>query len=771
NLGIRRRLAPLLNNDRRKIELLNGLLFSLPGTPVIYYGDEIGMGDNFFLGDRNGVRTPMQWNGDRNAGFSRANPQRLYSPVIMDPEYHYEAVNVEVQEQNTDSLLWWMKRLISLRKSTRAFGRGSIQFLRASNPKVLAFLRKYEDETVLVVANLSRFPQHAELDLSQFEGSSLIEMFGGMEFPQIGAQPYSMVLGRYIFYWFTIRARPADQDGQSDGVRDTRAVLQSTRSWETLFREDTPRGVPRLLAQYLPRCRWFASKGHTIRSVSLDDIIPVRTASSVVYVTLASIEYRDIESETYLIPLAFATGDVEKSVRESHPWAVIGEARINVDGEPTQGIIYDGFADPNFGNALLGSVMYRRNLGRGRGRLATSTTRMMGDMRDKLARGVQPRVLRGEQSNTSLVYDEAFILKLFRKVTRGVNPDLEIGRFLAEKTDFQNAAPVAGAIEYTTNGDGEARTVGILQGYIPNHGDAWTYTDDALGRYYEQVLAVPDHETPRAPTGPLGSLRDQEPPEIISQLVGPYLVLAQLIGKRTAEMHAALGSRPDDPEFAPQPFTRLYQRSLYQGMRNSVTNMLRGLRPRIASLPEDARADAEVIARSEGLILGRLAELTRSPISAMRIRCHGDYHLGQVLYTGGDFVIIDFEGEPARPLGERRLKRSPMRDVGGMVRSFHYAAHSAMLNRIHSWIRPETAPRVERWAQLWYRWVAEAFLEGYISSLSGSRLIPEDAEQFQTLLDMYLIDKAVYEVMYEINNRPSWSRIPLRGLAELVGAS
>jgi maltose alpha-D-glucosyltransferase/alpha-amylase len=205
NVGIRRRLSPLLEGDMQRIRLLNGMLMALPGSPFLYYGDEIGMGDNFYLGDRNGVRTPMQWSADRNAGFSRANPQKLYLPAIIDPEYHYEAINVEGQQASPNSLLWYHKRLLAARKRFQAFGRGDLTFLHPDNYKVLAFVRRFKDEQILVVANLSRFAQHVELNLKDFQGLVPVEASGGVEFPAIGEWPYLLTLAPRGWFWFLLK--------------------------------------------------------------------------------------------------------------------------------------------------------------------------------------------------------------------------------------------------------------------------------------------------------------------------------------------------------------------------------------------------------------------------------------------------------------------------------------------------------------------------------------------------------------------------------------
>ncbi len=271
NLGIRRRLAPLLGNHRRTIELNNALLFSLPGTPVIYYGDEIGMGDNVYLGDRDGVRTPMQWSADRNAGFSAANPQRLILPVIIDPEYHYQSANVDAHESNRHSLLWWMRRMVALRKQHKAFGRGSMEFLSPENPHVLAFIRAYEGEQILVVANLSRFVQYVELDLSKYKGTTLIELFGRTPFPQVGDLPYLLTLGPHGFFWFSIEQPKSTTAAEQAEYQIPR--IEMSAGFEGIMRGDARRQFERLLPRYLPHCRWFRAKSRTIANVTVGDTI------------------------------------------------------------------------------------------------------------------------------------------------------------------------------------------------------------------------------------------------------------------------------------------------------------------------------------------------------------------------------------------------------------------------------------------------------------------------------------------------------------------
>ncbi|HWN42891.1 MAG TPA: maltose alpha-D-glucosyltransferase, partial [Thermoanaerobaculia bacterium] len=672
NLGIRRRLAPLLGNDRRRIELMNGLLFSLPGAPVLYYGDEIGMGDNIYLGDRNGVRTPMQWSADRNAGFSRVNPQKLFLPVITDPEYHYEAVNVELQQGNPHSLLWWTRRLIALRKRHRAFSRGSLEFLYPQNHRVLAFLRRHENESLLVVANLSRFVQHVELDLAAFRGATPVELFGRMPFPQVGDLPYLLTLGPHSFYWFSLEMEPAalrQRLGRSGSeVEIPELAIQG--SWESCLSGRCKSDLESALTALLPTRRWFGGKARTIRNLEIAESIPLELGQKEGEVNarliLVAVEYTEGEPETYALPLAFAHGKrAEQVLRDWRPAAL---ARLRSDSPEGMGLLYDALWDPGFARGLVGAIGRRRRL-KGEGReLAASPA---AAFREVLGEGSvpEPSILKGEQSNTSIRFGDRFVLKIFRRLEEGINPDLEVGRFLSERTTFRHAPPVAGWLE-VRNGR-EPLTLGILHGFVANEGDAWTYTLDILGRYFERVMSTGgDHAFAAAPAEPLVELASREVPTEARERIGIYLQSAQLLGQRTAEMHIALASRPDEPDFAPEAFSLLYQRSLYQSMRTLTGRTFQLLRQQLGVLPDTALPDAEAVLGAQDRVLERFGTLLSGKIPATRIRCHGDYHLGQVLYTGKDFVILDFEGEPARPLSERRIKRSPFRDVAGMLRSF-----------------------------------------------------------------------------------------------------
>jgi maltose alpha-D-glucosyltransferase/alpha-amylase len=754
NLGIRRRLAPLLGNHRRRIELMNALLFSLPGTPVIYYGDEIGMGDNVFLGDRNSVRAPMQWSADRNAGFSRANRQRLYLPAIVDPEYHYEAVNVEAQQANPHSLLWWMKRLIALRKRSAAFRRGTLQLLRPENSKVLAFIRAYGEQRILVVANLSRFSQGVELDLSAFRGMRPVELFGRVEFPRIGELPYFITLGPHGFFWFSLEPAPEPVHLPAPAARVPALTVRGP--WTDLLSGTARDALSEVLPEYLERARWFGGKARRIKgtqivdTMMLDEDFPGTVA-------LVQVDYREGDPETYVLPLTVAHGAPAARIRQESPSAIIADMHSS-DGD---GILYDASAERGFARALLHAIGARH---RGReGRLIASATSALGHLPEH--DGLEPSVLRAEQSNTSIIYGTRFILKLFRRLEPGTNPDLEIGRYLTAR-NFPHVPPVAGAIEVRSRG-GEPATLAILQGFIPNAGDAWRYTLDALGHYFERAAAVPAHEAAEVmgPRRPVLDLAEDDPTPRAQELTGGYLESARLLGRRTAELHSALADGRH-PEFAPEASSAQFQRSMYESMRTLTLRTLDLLRRRNVPAAEAEPARAVLAAQEE--ILRRMRAVLDRRITAMRTRAHGDYHLGQVLYTGRDFVIIDFEGEPMRPLTERRLKRLALRDVAGMLRSFHYAAFVA-LDRTPA-ARTDNPAGFETWAETWYRWAASAFLRGYMQAAAGAAYMPRGRDELRLLLDALVLEKAVYELGYELNNRPAWAGVPLRGILQLLAA-
>ena len=768
NLGIRRRLAPLLGNHRRRIELMNALLYSLPGSPIIYYGDEIGMGDNVYLGDRNGVRTPMQWSSDRNGGFSRANPQQLYLPIIINPEYHYEAINVEAQQHSPHSLLWWMRRLNNLRNRFKAFGRGEIDYLHPENRKVLSFIRSYQNERILVVANLSRYSQFVELDLAEFSGMVPVEVYGRTEFPVIREEPYFLSLGHHSFYWFALVSESARQETVSIETWASRLqTLTAGVKWDSVFRGKSKEVLEGILPQFLLTRRWFGGKAQQIKWARIGEVLPVPNGPAEAVIVLVEVEYMGGDGETYGLPMAYASGARADEMLREHVYSIL--ARLRLKGRDEEGILYDAIEDKDFCLALLESMARRRRHKTAVGELQTTSMKTLQEIRGGVEHPLEPSILQAEQSNTSVVFSKKLILKLFRKLEPGINPDLEIGRFLTER-GFPHIPQVAGALEYRRPRQ-EPTTLAIVHAFVPNQGDAWEYTRECLGEYYTRAMTRQSEvKSAVLPQKHLLDLVEEETSPQVLDAVGTYGEAARLLGQRTGELHVALASPPEDPEFAPEPFSKLYQRSLYQSTRNLTGRVFQLLRGSLNKLPESLHSEAKKVLDGEREIMERFRSVSQKKISAMRLRCHGDYHLGQVLWTGKDFVIMDFEGEPARPINERRIKRSPLRDVAGMLRSFHYAAYSGLFDfrERRGLVVEEELEAMDFSARFWHFWVSVIFLKAYMEAAMNGKFLPESREELRTLMDMYLLEKAVYEMGYELNNRPEWVRIPLRGILQLL---
>jgi len=738
NLGIRRRLAPLLSNNRRKIELMNGLLCALPGTPVIYYGDEIGMGDNIYLGDRHGVRTPMQWSPDRNAGFSDANPQQLYSPVIIDSEYLFETVNVETQQKNPGSLLWWTRRLIALRQSYVALRRGTIDILSPENPKILAFTRDYEDQSVLMVANLSRFVQFVELDLSRFAGRRPREMFGQTPFPVIGKSCYPLTLGPHAFYWFALEHEGAEAVAAHADGEAPRLTLPG--GWQDVTHGRTKKQFESLLLADLRKHRWFGGGPRRIQNMQVCDAVPLGRASdrSAPGLFMLRADYTDGEPETYALALATAWGqeEVERVATNSSP-AVTLAVQKSVSKEP--GLLYDAALDRTAATELLDLMVHKRRFKGSRGEL----TGWSDSDLDAIVNSFDPATvpLRIERRDT-IVFGDRLMLRLIHRAEPGTHPELEIGRFLAHcKTDCPPTPRVLGAVEYAAGS--EAMTVAVLHEYVPNTKPAINYVQDVLGRFFEHLMALDPAERPDVP--PAGSLWDLAMGEASSeakQLLGSELEWATLLGRRTAELHVALTSKTN-AEFTPEPFGQLYQRSLYQSARKAALRALQLLKSHLRRLPETTQAMARQVLDHERDILDKFGEIIRLKISGSRIRCHGSYDLQHVLYTGKDFLIVDFGGGTGA-LSARRVKRSPLSDVAAMIHSLRSAAAEAVLDLPKTGlVAPDAADTWRRAAEFLSGWMSSAFLRSYIGNSGAAALVPSTGEPLTRLLEFYLLQEAV----------------------------
>ncbi len=756
NFGIRRRLAPLMDNEIDKIRLMNSLLLSMPGSPIIYYGDEIGMGDNFFLGDRNGVRTPMQWSPDRNAGFSRADPQRLYLPPIMDPEYGYGAVNVEAQLRERASLLNWMKRVLALRKNHQAFGRGKLVFLHPRNRKILAYFRLYEDDIILCVTNLSRAAQAVELDLSAYKGYVPVELLGRAAFPPIGELPYLLTLPGHNYYWFRLASGEAAPAWHEEHLLPPEELptLVLFEGWHNFFRDqilpwriamaDKVRiqieedALPRFVAAQ----RWYSAKGEVIRRVRLIDA-EWMDGDYKWLIALYRIEGATRHGpQTYFLPLALAweNGDEERLHTMSPTTITKIREQANV------GIIADAFADGAFCRAVVQAIGTKQTISCEQGTICFLPTDAFATFSGEAFANLPIHPPATQGSNTAVALGEQLFLKGYRHLQIGTNPEFEIGHFLTDVAKFPNIAPVLGIVEYQGS-DGNNMTLALLQGYVENQGDCWSYTLDYLGRFLEECRTA------------------VEPVEPAAEAHGAYLVLMRTLGQRTGELHNALGIATGDSAFDPEPVTDTDLTDWILRVQAEAVDTLDLLEHRKQGLAESVREVAQTLVVQRKALIDRLQTCISGQIETVKTRYHGDYHLGQVLLTQNDFVLTDFEGEPTRPFAERRHKHSPLRDVADMLRSFNYAAYTALAHV--SAEQPKDLARFEPLVRDWEAEVGRVFLTAYDEAVHSCGLFAPDTS-LRGLLDLFLLEKVLYEVRYELDNRPDSVVIPLRGILSLL---
>jgi maltose alpha-D-glucosyltransferase/alpha-amylase len=893
NVGIRRRLAPLVDNNRRRIELLNSLLLSFPGTPILYYGDEIGMGDNIYLGDRNGVRTPMQWNSDRNAGFSRCDPARLYFPVVMDPIYGYQVINVEAQQSDQSSLLQWTRNMIALRKLFQVFGRGSLRFLNPENRKILAYLRDMDrgdgsHETVLCVANLSRFAQPVSLDLTDYASFEPVEMLGYVPFPTITQGPYALSLAPYSFLWLELQppnARPkplpeAEFEPTEESTANQATALDlTTKGWSGLLAGPGLALLESALQEWLPRQRWFGAKSRKIQSVRILDWVelaagapPDITIPAVPYlpadkcippaVFYVEINYSDSASDFYQVPLAFTAALDAEKLTVSNPQSILAALPTAI----VPGVLHDATLREDFRQNLLALIQRNGSLALfkpaptaidipashpssqvrrptiefapdevnapsaqldatapvapvpitaqpGEAAAPSRSEASTGDSpgtnrQDSLessfegdpfaqaaclearassafpsphaSEGLSSRIGSAEQSNTSIIYGKQMILKLFRRIQPGENPDVEIGRFLTEVVHFSHVAPFMGEITMTAANGGEKTTVAMLQGLVTNQGDGWQWTLEQLSGFFRSVAALPAPPVASAPS----FLDNYEPIREAFENAGPSIKAVALLGRRTAEMHLALATPTDDPAFAAESFTTEDLIRDAHRIEAQIAVTLETVKAKTPDLSDQSTGDASLLLSRWPVLVARANSITSIAAAGQRIRIHGDYHLGQTLRTSGpsselaresgtddgDFVLLDFEGEPARLLSERRQKQSPLKDVAGMIRSLSYAAHSGLdqfRTADHGVEHAKDSNNLTAWANFWQNSASCVFLRAYRETIAVNPALLPPAQQSQALLGVYLLEKALYELLYEVNNRPSWLHIPLAGILAL----
>jgi maltose alpha-D-glucosyltransferase / alpha-amylase len=748
NLGIRRRLAPLVGNDRRRVELMNMLLFSLPGTPILYYGDEIGMGDNIYLGDRNGVRTPMQWSADRNGGFSRANPQRLFLPLIVDDQYHYQAVHVEQQKGSRTSLLAWMTRLISLRRRFQAFGRGRMDIVDTPNPRVLAYVRTWHRQQILVVANLSRFAQHAELDLERWTGMAPVELSGRTPFPPVASEPYALSLGPHACFWFELR---------SDRAPARRALpeLGVERNWDELFDE---RGRPELeaaLPAYLEACTVWATGGRSILSVRIEESLRIESGRRRYVLLIVRLTFTSGEPQLCLLPLGVQARAGARTER-----SLVATLRI---GASAQHVLYDASEDPPLASALLGMVRRKQAVPGTAGVLEAIAYRPEAlSARSQIGNGIR-RERRGP--NALVDVGGAIVLKLFKQLDIGPNPEVELCTHL-NAAGFAHAPALHGSLIYRpyASARGDTIAIGILEQFVENEGEAWPRAVRAARAYFTRAARR------RRPARPIPAILPAlddgtDAAEEAGLSLGAYVGVIRLIAVRTADLHRTLAVATTDPDFVPEPLNPLSQRSAYQRMRTLAVSVTATLRRQQQRLPRQLRRAADVVVARQGDAMAVFHALLERPMQGLRIRDHGNLHLGQVLHTGDDIMLIDFEGEPGRPVYERRLKRSPMHDVAAMVRSFHNAAHAA-----RQFLGPDTQGKpAPPWLRRWQQAVGTVFVTTYLDATRDTGLLPADRKDLEALLRAHLLERAYYELRFELTHRPQWVQAPLLDIPVLMG--
>ncbi len=748
NLGIRRRLAPLLDNDRRKIELLNGLLLSMPGTPVIYYGDELGMGDNFYLGDRDGVRTPMQWSADRNGGFSRADPQRLFLPPIMDPIYGYETVNVESQQKHANSLLNWTKRTIAVRQAHKAFGHGSLTFLYPKNRKVLAYLREHEGEVILCVFNLSRSAQAVELDLGAHRGRVPVELTGRSFFPSIGTLPYLLTLPAYGFYWFELadQARlPTLQVVDPEPLPELETLVLDA-GWDLVEsqREDQvrlDRFNRQLLPVYLKNQRWFDAKdtGVTIARPTRVAEVPWGTVGDFLLVIL-DVELEDGTQQRYLLPLALTWG--EEHLRTDNPR--LSNVLAKVRRGPRAGLLLDAGVHDDFPHAVLDAMRKELTIEGAEGVLHFEATETLRGM--ELPADLTAEPVGGELGHASFNMGNRINLKINRRLRSGVEPEIEVGRFLLN-AGFANSPPFLGCAEFSAK-DGRDTALAVAFEHVRNQGDGWTVVVNALDRELEEATLVRDDA-------------DAVPAGI------PYsLSLAEVVGRRTGELHKIF-AEATDPDFVPEPVTKDDLEQWHNRTRFYADQALDCVARLRENFDSDTAASADALLAQRNELLATIDSLVPTQPRGVKIRLHNDYHLGKVLIAEDDIHIIDFAGEPGRPTSERREKAPASRDIAGMLRSFDYAAQTAVDRQRQRGVGQ--LGEIEQLAQRWRASAERIFLRAYEAARGGNASLTSHAlTAGADLLPLFLIEKVLTEISFEAVNRPVLVSIPVRATLALL---
>lgn len=747
NVGIRRRLFPLLGGDTRTIELLNFLLFSMPGTPIVYYGDEIGMGDNYYLGDRDGVRTPMQWSPDKNAGFSQADPQKLYLPVIIDHNYHYTTVNVENLERNPSSFLWWKRRVIAKRKKFKAFGRGSIRFVNTNNPKVLAFIREYEEETILVIVNLSRYSQYVELDLHEYAGSVPVEVFSRNEFPVISESPWSFSMQFKNYFWFELQKTDKITEAQPTSVE---LLALDQKQWAAMD-SNLQFKIKQLLKEFILSSKWFRGNVKKLRDIEILDIFPLTGRKRLSQLFMVRMDLIEDEKDTFFMPISIAINNHMNEIKNRHPEAIISSVTWN--GE--EAILYDGVQDEELVYELF-NIIRKRNKIKGQfGEIEGSSGSSLRKLNPEDL-PLKPHVVAFKPSNTSIILSDKYFFKIYRSPQEGENPDVEIMKNITRQSSFRHIPSYVGRIDYKRDGF-EDTSLGMLSDLIPNVGSAWEMTETAIETFFDKLLSEkPQGSKPQA-------ISDTE----LEELADPFFVeMIQLLGHRTASMHKVMAEMDQVKGFEPEPFSLLYQKSLYQALRTFVKRNFSWLNTYQADVNEDLRNQLKTITDSQDQFFTYIQKiLEEEKIDAWKTRIHGNYKLDKLLFTGKDFIITDFEGEVENPLSIRKLKHCPLKDVASMLGSLYYAIHKSYF------YRKEFVPVNDNFLRplmdRWHAMVSKAFLKGYREETKDYGFIPQCPNKTKELLNIFVFEKAIQEIRKLAKKQPSHVIVPVKILLKL----
>jgi maltose alpha-D-glucosyltransferase/alpha-amylase len=584
-------------------------------------------------------------------------------------------------------------------------------------------------------------------------------VFSRNRFPSIReGTPYFITLGAHDCEWFVLeKVNSLVTEGNTLPMLDL-------MHWSDFPTKSTVEKLEtKILEPYLCKMRWFGGKGRGVEDIKILEVLTLSSEGQGPRLMLLEIRYASGLPEMYQLPVAFATGPFAQKLIEGCPKSVIAKIRT----EESEGVLYDAI----YGLELQEFIIHRMA---NQDSIRINTSELIFTANDKLKdhvwsqEKIKPRVLGGEQSNTSIIYDNRYFLKLFRKVERAINPDVEITKFLTEVGKFQNVPAFVGAIEWRYQK--EPMILGLMQEMVESSGDAWTYMLDRLDDFNETILAKTDLQAPPPLRGSLiNPIEYEDIPMSIKELLEASVAdRVFLLGVRTGEMHRLLEAGTQ-PEFKPEPYSLHYQRSLYSGLQSLVRSTFENQVRNMKKLSETVRKEADHVLSMRGEILSTFKRIYEKKIDVVKIRIHGDYHLGQVLFTGKDFVITDFEGEPARSLTERRLKRSPLRDVAGMIRSFHYAAYGSLF--LDNQIRQEDHVRLIPFIEQWYHYMSGIFMHAYLETVRGSSFIPKDKNDLEILMTTFLLEKSVYELNYELNNRPDWVIIPLRGIQAILQKS